>query len=163
MKTAPLVLASLMMPLAAIAADMAVTFNEIQYHPAGSDTEWIEFHNLHGVNVDMSGWKVSGGVDYTFAEGTVIPGHGFLLVAAQPSGLPGSLGPWTGNLSNSGESVQLLNRDGRIMAEVDYSDSGDWPVGPDGSGTTLSRRVPGAQDGPSAWTSSNEIGGTPGS
>ncbi len=162
MKTAPSLLTALLLPLAAQAADMAVVFNEIQYHPAGTDTEWIEFHNLHGVNVDMSGWFIDSGVDYKFPEGTVIPGHGYLLVASQPAGLPGSLGPWTGNLSNSGETVRLKNRDGRIMAEVTYSDSGDWPVGPDGSGVTLARRAPGAQDGPAAWTSSNEIGGTPG-
>ncbi|HWB05851.1 MAG TPA: lamin tail domain-containing protein, partial [Verrucomicrobiales bacterium] len=163
MKIAPILLAAFLLPLAARADDIAVVFNEIHYHQAGAESEWIEFYNLHGVNVDMSGWSVDGGVDYTFAEGTVIPGHGFLLVAGQQGGVPGALGPWTGNLNNAGESVRLKNRDGRIMAEVNFSDDGDWPVGPDGSGTTLARRAPGADNSPAAWTSSNEIGGTPGS
>lgn len=159
---APL-LALLAAPFIARGVDMAVVFNEVHYHPAGAETEWIELHNLHGVDVDLSGWEVDGGVNYKFAEGAVIPGHGFLLLAAVPLGLPGSLGPpWTGSLGNAGETIRLRNRDGRTMAEVSYADNGDWPVGPDGTGTTLARRKPGAHDGPSAWAASNELGGTPG-
>src|SRR5688572_4103692 len=133
---APLLLAALALPLCVRAVDMAVVFNEIHYHPAGTDTEWIELHNLHGVDVDLSGWEIDGGVNYTFAEGAVIRGHGFLLVAAVPAELPGALGPWTGSLNNAGETIRLRNRDNRIMAETDFADNGDWPVAPDGTGPT---------------------------
>jgi hypothetical protein len=150
------------LPLAARGDDMAVVFNEINYHPAGSNSEWVELHNLHGVNVDLSGWNISGGINYTFAEGTVINGRDYLVLAAVPAGVPGAIGPWTGGLSNAGETIRLRNRDGRIMAEVNYADNGDWPVGPDGTGTTLARRKPGAHSGPAAWTTSSEPGGTPG-
>ena len=154
--------AACLLPLAARGDDMAVAINEINYHPAASNSEWVELHNLHGVNVDLSGWTLTGGINYTFTEGTVINGHGFLVVAATPSGVPGSIGPWTGALSNAGETIRLRNRDRRVMSEVEYSDNGDWPVGPDGTGTTLARRRPGAQTGPAAWTTSTEPGGTPG-
>ena len=81
-------------------ADSVVIFNEVQYHPAaGGGTEWIELRNLNGVNVDVSGWRLSSAVDYRFPEGIVIPGHGFLLVAANPAhpSLAGksALGPFT--------------------------------------------------------------------
>ena len=58
------------------AADSVVVFNEIHYHPLdeNSSTEWIELRSLMGVNVDMSGWALEGGVNYTFPEDTVIPG-----------------------------------------------------------------------------------------
>ncbi|MES2706602.1 MAG: lamin tail domain-containing protein [Verrucomicrobiota bacterium] len=150
------------------AADSVVVFNEINYHPAAAaGTEWIELRNLMGVNVDISGWRLAEGTDYTFPKGTVIAGHGFLLVAADPAnaGLAGkgALGPLKGALNNSGETLQLRNNSDRIMDEVTYSDSGDWPAGPDGGGPTLAKRDQGSADSQASnWTASPEQGGTPG-
>ena len=53
--------------------------------------------------------------------------------------MPGALGPWTGQLSNNGESLRLFNNDERLMNEVDYDDRGDWPSAPDGTGASLSK------------------------
>ncbi len=147
------------------ANDSVVVFNEVHYHPAdeNAQTEWIELRSLQGVDVDMSGWRLAGGVDYTFPAGTVISGRGFLLVAAVPSQLSGALGPWTGRLANGGEEILLLNGNDRVMDSLDYADDGDWPVGADGTGATLARRAQTRADsGPAAWAASNELGGTPG-
>ena len=159
----PLLLASL---LPAIAYDTVVVFNEIHYNPAsaGETGEWIEIHNQQGVDVDLSGWRVSGGVDFAFPAGTRISGKGFLVVAANPaaSAIPEALGPWTGSLSNGGETLRLRDISDRIMDEITYGDKGEWPVAPDGSGATLSK---GSQDGGPAtedWTFSSTAGGTPG-
>jgi len=150
-------------------ADSILVFNELHYNPADdvADTEWIEFHNLNGVNVDISGWRLRGGVDFDFPEGTVVEGHGYLLVAADPGNAKlagrGALGPFTGALNNGGEVVRIENRDQRTMNNLSYSDGGDWPIGPDGSGATLSKRDEGSADNrPANWISSREIGGTPG-
>jgi hypothetical protein len=149
------------------AVDAAVIFTELQYNPAAGDTEWIELHSLSGVDIDIGGWRLTAGVEYTFAEGTKMPGHGFLVVAANP-GAPtlagiGALGPWSGALSNGGERVRLVNRDGREMDVIDYNDGGDWPAGADGSGATLARRnCETAASEPANWTSSADTGGTPG-
>ena len=118
--------------------DSPVVVTEIRVSdPAGSsDSEWIELHCLSGVNVDLSGWSLQGGINYTFPEGTVITGRGYLVVAANPgaSNLAGvtALGPYSGALSNSGAEIMVVNRNGRVMDDVNYQDSGDWPVGPDG-------------------------------
>src|SRR5688500_13506254 len=58
------------------AADSVVVFNEIHYHPASNEAtnEWIELHNQMAIDIDLSAWSVRGGVDFTFAEGTIIPG-----------------------------------------------------------------------------------------
>jgi hypothetical protein len=149
------------------AIDAAVVMNEIHYHPLAGDTEWIELHSLTGVDIDLSGWRLADGVDYTFPEGSKIAGHGYLIIAAVPgaSSLAGlnPLGPWSGALNNAGEKVSLLNRDGREMDAVNYSDGGDWPVGADGSGATLARRNGESAD-PStgSWAASADSGGTPG-
>lgn len=149
------------------ATDAAVIISEIQYHPTAGDTEWIELHSLSGVDIDMSGWRLADGVDFTFAEGTRIAGHGYLLIAAVPSAASlaglGALGPWKGALNNGGEQITLVNRGGREMDSVNYNDSGDWPVGADGSGATLARRNSESGDpNATSWAASAEVGGTPG-
>ncbi len=154
--------------LMAQSPDAVVTFNEIQYNPPGSqDGEWIELHNQMAVNVDISGWALADGVSYKIPNGTVIPGGGFKIIAkstANPAlaGIPGLLGPFTGNLSNSGETIDLLNSSGRVMDRLTYSDSGDWPVAADGTGATLAKRKPGlAAANPANWRASLTSGGTP--
>lgn len=150
-------------------ADSVLVFNEIHYHPANeaTDTEWIELRSLQGVDVDISGWKLEGGVDFKFPNGTIARGRGFILVAANPghaslAGL-GALGPFTGQLDNGGEELRLVNNSGRVMDRVNYSDAGEWPVGPDGSGATLAKfEEEFADAGPTNWTTSAGMGGTPG-
>jgi hypothetical protein len=150
-----------------LAVDAAVIITELQYNPAAGDTEWVELHSLSGVDIDISGWRLTSGIEYTFGDNAKIPGHGYIVVAADPNapslGGVGALGPWSGSLSNGGERVRLVNRDGREMDIVEYNDSGDWPAGADGSGATLSRRDPeNAASGPGNWLASADMGGTPG-
>jgi hypothetical protein len=133
--------------VSAAKADSVVVFNEIMYHPGTNVTgsEWLELHNQMAVDVDLSGWSIAGGVAFTFAEGTVIPGRGYLVVALSPAdlaaatGLTNVLGPYTGHLSNAGEKLDLYNRNQRLMDSVTYGVGGAWPVGPDGSGVSLAK------------------------
>jgi hypothetical protein len=145
-------------------ADSVVVFNEIQYHPwdpAGA--EWIEFHNQMALDVDLSGWRLTGGANFDFPSGTVIPAGGYLIVSGDPAAVGfGSLGPWVGSLSNAGERLRLRNNSGRLMDEVDYGDRGVWPIGPDGSGATLAKADEDTASGvPASWRASVEVGGTP--
>ncbi len=153
------------------AADSVVVLNEIMYHPASDEDrmEWIELHNQLIVPVDLSGWSLSDGVAYIFPNGTVIPAEGYLVIAVSPedlktaTGLDSVYGPFSGRLANSGERLRLQNNSGRIMDQIEYSDGGDWPVAPDGSGVSLAK-IDSARAGPSPsnWTWSRQIGGTPG-
>jgi hypothetical protein len=150
-------------PFVAHANDSVLVFNEINFHPATvAETEWIELRSLQGVDVDIAGWSLEGGINYKFPAGTIMPGLGYIVVAAVPGQIPGSYGPFTGALSNSGQTLRLRNLTGRIMDEVTYSDSGDWPVAADGGGVTLARRSASGAEGPAQWSASREAGGTPG-
>ena len=166
MKYLPL-FACFTLPLAAV--DSVVTFNEINYNPKGAneDQEWIEVYNQMAINVDLSGWKLTGGADFTFPNGTTIPGGGYFLIAKNPGNpdLAGLnvVGPFSGSLSNGGETLRLRSQSNRLMDEVDYADSEKWPVGPDGSGATLAKASGNLLSGKSSsWRTSLGIGGTPG-
>src|SRR5438034_5486687 len=152
-------------------ADSTVVFNEIMYHPASNEAalEWLELHNQMAVNMDLSGWSLDGGVQFKFAEGTVVPGGGYLVVAVAPAALAAATlyanayGPWIGRLSNSGERLELRNNNQRLMDWVEYGTDGDWPVGSDGAGVSLAKIYPNAASPPATnWTMSAQIGGTPG-
>lgn len=146
-------------------ADSVVVFNEIQYHPWDPlGAEWIEFHNQMAIDVDLSAWRLTGGANYDFADGTVIPAGGYLVVASDPAALgQGALGPWVGSLSNAGERVRLRNNSGRLMDEVEFGDRGVWPIGPDGSGATLAKEDKDSASGdPANWRASAQTDGTPG-
>src|SRR3954454_1471770 len=73
----------------AFAADSVVVFNEIHYHPVTNETasEWVELHNQMAVDIDLSAWSLTGSIGFTFTEGTIIPGGGYLVIASNPGTL----------------------------------------------------------------------------
>lgn len=155
----------------AAAVDSVVVFNEVSYHPPGDPRagEWVELHNQMAIDIDLSGWHLEDGINYTFAEGTIIPGGGHLVIAGDPAalqaatGLVRALGPFSGSLGNSGEQVELRDRNERLMDRLVYKVGGEWPLAPDGSGATLAKRDPNTASGPGEnWASSVAVGGSPG-
>jgi hypothetical protein len=154
-----------------VQADSVVVFNEVMYNPATTNEaafEWVELHNQNAVDVDLSGWYFSEGIEFEFPPGTVISGGGFIVVAATPTNLTGQgvapvVGPFTGRLANGGEDLVLRDLGHRRMDELDYGDEEEWPVGPDGGGASLSKRHPDlGSDRPENWFASRAVGGTPG-
>ena len=154
-----------------VRADSTVVFNEIMYHPPTNEAalEWIELRNQMAVDMDLSGWSLANGVAFTFPEGTVVAGGGYLLVALSPAtlmsatGLTNVLGPFTGRLSNNGETLELRNNNQRLMDSVSYGVDGGWPVGPNGAGPSLAKfDENGAGDQGGYWRMSEQNGGTPG-
>jgi hypothetical protein len=147
---------------AAASPDSIVTFSEIQYNPPGAteDGEWIELHNQMAINVDMSGWELRGGVDYTFPANTIVAGGDYILVEKVPTA---GFGPFTGGLNNGGDTIRLHSNSGRMMDEISFADADDWPVAADGSGVTLAKRRNGSTSGDAPnWAPSLQVGGTPG-
>ena len=110
--------------------------NEIFYQsPTQNDhEEWIELFNSGTNAVNLSGWRFSQGVDFTFPNVTIAAG-GYLVVASDlgtftnlhPT-VTNVVGGWTGTLKNSGETVQLDDNSGQKQSEVTYADNGDWGV-----------------------------------
>ncbi len=107
-------------PSAFAVGDSVVVVNEVHYNPTNPALEFVELHNQLSLNVDMSGWRFDGGITFGFPEGTVIPARGYLVVAKDPgalqaaTGYAGALGPFTGTLSNDGESLKLWNNNSAL-------------------------------------------------
>jgi hypothetical protein len=165
------VLPGWLLPLSLAGADSPLVFNEIMYHPQTNEAalEWVELQNQLNVDLDISRWSISGGIEFTFPEGTIVPAGRHLVLAASPpalaalTGTSNIFGPFVDRLSNAGETLRLRNNNGRILDEVAYGVEGDWPVAPDGAGPSLARLRPNiATKEPQHWRASAERGGTPG-
>ena len=141
-----------------------IVINEIFYHPPEDrGGEFIELYN-HGTEaLDLSGFRFTQGVDFTFTAGTTIAPGGYLVVAQEPAvireryDLRRVLGPWEGNLANRGERVRLVDAVGNLVDEVRYFDGDRWSIWADGRGSSLELIDPRHDnDFPSSWKASDE-------
>ena len=110
-----------------------IDFGNIEYSPASGnqDEEYIVFVNPHDVAVDITGWRLEGGVNHVFHSGTVIPAKGQLYLSPNenafrarsvaPHGGQGLFiqGDYSGHISNLGESIRLVAGDGSVVAETE--------------------------------------------
>ena len=161
-----------------------VVISEIMYHPATLNSnennidEYLELHNLTAQDLALDNWELRTAVSFTFPTNTAIPASGFLVVVgfdptadlAQliqfrskfnvPEDAP-VVGPWRGNLSNNGESIELY-RPGNILVErVVYDDLAPWPTSGDGDGNSIQRTVDGYANDPMQWHAGAPTAGTP--
>ena len=163
-----------------------IVISEIMYNPdwpnGGSYTndqyEYIELQNISAEPVTLyrydkaEPWKFTDGIEFTFPEDmpVTIDAGGYLLVVKKPAAfswrypdVPANiiLGPYDGNLSNAGESLELSmpgdidpGAPGRHYIRIDrinYSDGSHpencpgpidlWPTDTDGYGKSLTRRI----------------------
>lgn len=149
-----------------------VVIDEIMYHPTGGRDAYIELFNPTSVRIELENsagpWRLSGEIEYTFEPGMALePGARLVVIGFDPlSDLdrfgafltryagkllsPGVelLGPWQGNLANTGGRVVLerpMATDDpddpawAIVDEVIYSNMAPWPTSPAGSGDALQR------------------------
>lgn len=119
----------------ALSAESEIVINEIHYDVADKTlrAEFIELHNPSEELVDISGWRISSAVNYTFPQNTVIEAGSFLVVAADPKTIfeewgIDAQGPWAGNLANDGETVRLRDSSDDVVDQVDYQSGFPWPV-----------------------------------
>lgn len=149
-------------------------FSEIMYRTKAvegstANLEFIEVFNAGAIFEDLTGWKITGGVDFAFPDGYKLEAGQFVVVAADPgalesaSGITGALGPFDGALNNGGERLQLRDSIGAIKLDLEYSPDAPWPVAADGAGHSLVLAAPSyGEADPRAWSASAFIGGSPG-
>ena len=120
-----------------------VVISEIMYQsltdvdlgmPEDYGEEFIEFYNRGDATANLTGWKITNGVNFEFPIVALDAGE-YLVVTANPNVFMTNYPTvtnyisdygWTGHLSNSGEKVELEDNFGIIADQVEYSDEGDW-------------------------------------
>ena len=114
-------LATCLAGLLSVQAFASPVINEIMYrpgtgYPENTGLEFIEIHNPDSEDVDLSGWAITTGADFTFPSGTILPAGGFASSASDPTalqsvaGIGGVFGPWASGatLANNGETITLV-------------------------------------------------------
>lgn len=157
-----------------------VVINEISYNSpeSGNDSlEYIEILNAGSTPVDIGGWHFSAGIEDTFPS--IVLGAGeYYVTAVSAQAMLNVFGisvqQWSGGaLSNSGELIKLVDRDGFLVDSVLYDDADPWPVEPDGNGPSLELKDAATDNNDAAnWQFSGgttgviingfEVSGTPG-
>jgi len=120
----------------AVARPQSIVIDEIHYDPADKTVpeEFVELYNHGDTVADLSGWYFSDGIEFTFPDGVTIEAGAYLVVAQDPDTLVASfgdvpvVGPFSGRLSNDGESVVLRDADGFRRDKVDFRRGYPWPT-----------------------------------
>ncbi len=158
-----------------------VVISEVNYHPENpapvalaphltdNDLEYVEIYNPTNRDVDLSDWRLRGGVDFDFDPGALLgAGHYLLILSFNPESTANVarlaafrehyriddavsvVGGYTNQLSNSQDRVELQRMgeppltDPNLVSHVledqlVFDDRAPWPVAADGGGDSLHR------------------------
>ncbi|MHC4323623.1 MAG: lamin tail domain-containing protein, partial [Planctomycetota bacterium] len=135
---------------------------ELMYHAsAGSSFDYIELQNVSETTMDLTGVRLSDGIDFTFDQILLEPGQ-YVVVVRNLTAFRSTYGTnvniageYSGNLSNAGERIVLslpLPLDVAIL-RFEYSDR--WYPVTDGDGSSLiindPLTHPATLDQPESW------------
>ena len=91
-----------------------VILNEIHYDPdvKTQPAEFIELYNSGPAPVDLSGWRITGGIDYLIPNGISLAVGSYLVIAQDPATILSKFGPaplahGLARLGNEGDLVQV--------------------------------------------------------
>jgi len=153
-----LVALTLLLRAAAVTAPAQVVISEIHYHPVEEPAfnadgtpflyltndvhEFVEIQNSSAATVDLSGWTLAGGISYTFPTNTTITAGGYRVIGKNPSRLATVyslneaevLGPYSGYLGNSSDTVRVRNAAASTMDAVTYDSVFPWAAAADALG-----------------------------
>ncbi|MBM3845869.1 MAG: hypothetical protein FJ405_06245, partial [Verrucomicrobia bacterium] len=142
-----------------------IVINEVMYDAPSDEpsAEFVEIYNRSTNTVDVSGWRFTDAIEFTFPSGTQIGPDSYLVVAADSAamrviygGIP-VMGDFNGRLANNGERIRLIDARGNLADEVEYAPGGNWPRLANGDGSSMELRNPWMNNAlASAWQDSNE-------
>ncbi len=161
--------------------DQGLRVTEINFHPQGpfdgfseSSYEFLELQNFSDQPIDLTNYRLAGGVGFDFSQGAVTTlGPGEIIIVCenvdafdQRYGNPSITvaGQYTGKLNNSGDNIQLVGIYDEVYLDINYGDQ--WYPEADGEGGTLilvdAETDVDLMSEPSTWGLSNLEDGSPG-
>ena len=140
----------------------ALVISELMYNPAPPNTEtetavspinsafeYLVITNIGGDPLDLTNVRLTKGVDFDFAPGTVLASGESVFVVKNRAAFEARYGTaasgvtiageWDAadNLRDSGEIIRLSYGAGAVIREFAYDDKGAWPETADGAGFSL--------------------------
>ncbi|MBU0677551.1 MAG: lamin tail domain-containing protein [Verrucomicrobia bacterium] len=114
-----------------------VLFGRVEFTPANGnqDQEYVELVNTNAFAVDITGWRITNAVDYTFPPGTVIGSSTSMFVSpnsvafrSRPTSPTGNerrfvQDSYSGSLSSRGETLWLVDNDNQPVSSLAYTGS----------------------------------------
>ena len=148
-----------------------LVINEIMYNPPGeigsdADFEWMEIYNNATYTENLTGWVLKCDSSSKSLSGSLASGS-FLVFSKDKTQLYSyysssiTADSQTCSLNNGGDTIKLIFNDSGIYNEETISYSPSW--GGDGTGYSLEKRNPTADNSADNWGESKTYAGTPGS
>ena len=155
-----------------------ISINEIMYDLDGTDTdhEWVEIYNGGTDSIDLTDWKFSDGSNHGInippengGQGSIVVGAGEYVVLSpnapiflsDHSGYSGTVLDTVMSLTNTTDTISLIDKDGAIADSVTYSS--DQGGAGDGNSLSLQNSIwgsatptPGKENSLSSSSSLNE-------
>lgn len=111
-----------------------ITFGAIDFSPmsGNQDAEFIQLINANSLAVDISDWRLKGGVEHRFIPGTVIPAGSSLYLCPDSAAFRARTvspkrgqglfvqGGYKGHLSSAGETIMLIDSTGATNTTMTY-------------------------------------------
>jgi len=121
-----------------------VAINEIAWigTKASKEDQWIELYNNSKENINLTDWKLVVKNKFKISLSGTIPAQGFYLLENNENSVSDITADliYSGNLSDSGETLLLYDEFGNLVEEVKFS--GGWPAGDFVSKTSMERMNP---------------------
>jgi len=124
--------------------------SEINYNSDAlfNTQDWVEVRNTSNTPLDISGWVIRDNLPtevFTLPQGTIIAPHENLVLAQDTAAFDSlwnekpirRAGPYTFNMSGSGDWIRLYDATGTLRISVVYKDNAPWATDADGGGYTL--------------------------
>ncbi len=153
---------------------LELEFSEVNYNSDStiSSGDWVELHNRTSSNIDLSNYTYHDSQianAYKIPSGTMIKAKDYLVFSSDVDKfklrnplVKNFIGPTGFDLSNKGESINLLDRTSKSVLSMSYADSLDWPCAADGLGRTLELKSEGSDPNKADSWFDGCIGGSPG-
>lgn len=110
--------------------NLVIRITAVDYNPASGnqDEEYVRLNNTNNLAVDLSGWRLSGGVNWTLRPGTILPAGGSLYLSPSVPAFRNravaprrgqnlyAQGPYNGRLNAWGETLTLSDDTSRVVS-----------------------------------------------
>ncbi len=144
-----------------------ILINEVHYAPVPKNErlEYVELFNAGVTPIDLTFWSLEGGIEFDFPPGSTLSPQGYAVVAQDPDVMARvygvtAYGPFSGRLSNEGESLLLRNAAEQEVDEISYKLGFPWPtVGGDVNRSIGLIQTGVDNDEPGAWRSGHPTPG----